>query len=125
MGSLTQLPPRASAQNAPQTAFGLSARLVARKRSRGRRAVVHVGGLAIVCVVYEIPVAGDRIFGQVAAIVDKVRITRDGHVRIDGSPAPGNNAATGPLADAASPVRRWLWLAGEGGPSTPSGRESA
>ena len=41
-----------------------------------------INDLAIVCVVAEVPRVGDLTYGDTAAIVDKVRVNRDGGVRI-------------------------------------------
>lgn len=70
-----------------KAAWGLSTTLVARTGERGRKAVVYVEGLAIVCVVAEVPLVGDRIHGDIPAVVEKVRVTRDGHVRIYARPS--------------------------------------
>jgi len=70
-----------------RAAWGLSTTLVESTGRLGRKAVVHVEDLAIVCVVAEVPQVGDRIHGDIPAVVEKVRVTRDGHVRIYARPS--------------------------------------
>ena len=57
--------------------------------------MVYVDDLAIVCVVAEVPMVGDRIHGDLPAIVDKVCVNRDGHVRIYATRPPTSPDATG------------------------------
>ena len=47
-------------------------------------AILEIDGLAIFCVVAEMPVVGDVVHGDVTAIVEKVRVTSAGHVVIEG-----------------------------------------
>ena len=47
------------------------------------RAILEIDGLSILCVVAEMPVVGDVVHGDVTAIVEKVRVTREGHVFIE------------------------------------------
>ena len=65
--------------------------------------MVHVDGLAIVCVVAELPTIGDRIHGDIPAIVDKVCLARDGHVRIYARPTI-SSAATGQAGPSVHPA---------------------
>lgn len=81
MGSLLEF--RSPNRAAPCAVFGLATRLVERDDPRGQRAILEIDGLAIFCVVAEIPVVGDVIHGDATAIVEKVRVTRAGHVYID------------------------------------------
>ncbi|MCY7301447.1 MAG: hypothetical protein LH654_00075 [Thermoleophilia bacterium] len=81
MGSLLEF--RRPTRVPPTAVFGLATRLVERDNHEGRRAVLEIDGLATFCVVAEIPTVGDVIHGPLTAIVEKVRVTRDGgHVRI-------------------------------------------
>jgi len=80
MGSLLEF--RRPTRVPPCAVFGLTTRLVERDSREGRRAVLEIDGLATFCVVAEIPAVGDVIHGPLTAIVEKVRVTRDGHVRI-------------------------------------------
>lgn len=54
--------------------------------------MIYVDDLAIVCVVAAVPMVGDLIHGDIPAIVDKVCVTRDGHVRIHARPATSSDA---------------------------------
>ena len=56
------------------------------QNERGRRAIVEVGGSHTVCHAADVPVVGDLIHGNAPAVVDRVRITRDGVVRVFASP---------------------------------------
>lgn len=67
----------------PRAVFGLGTKLVERDRPRGTRAILEIDGLAIFCVVAEMPVVGDVVHGDLTAIVEKVRVTREGHVFIE------------------------------------------
>ncbi|WP_411277570.1 hypothetical protein [Gaiella sp.] len=80
MGSLLEF--RRPTRVPPCAVFGLTTRLVERESSEGQRAVLEIDGLATFCVVAEIPAAGDVIHGPLTAVVEKVRVTHDGHVRI-------------------------------------------
>ena len=80
MGSLLEF--RRPTRVPPCAVFGLTTRLVERDSREGRRAVLEIDGLATFCVVAEIPTVGDVIHGPLTAIVEKVRVMRDGHVRI-------------------------------------------
>lgn len=80
MGSLIAFP--RSAQARRPTAWGLATKLVEGEATRGRKAIIQVGGLSTVCLVAEVPVAGDVIHGTVSAVVETVRITRHGLVRV-------------------------------------------
>jgi hypothetical protein len=76
-----------------ESAWGLVTELVDAEQGernrpvRGRKGVVHLDGLATVCIVEEVPAVGDLIRGDVAGIVEKVRITREGRVLIYARPA--------------------------------------
>ena len=76
MGSLIDSPGRR------QGAWGLSTQLVERSRPSGRKAVVHLGDAATVCVLDGIPCVGDLIYGNVTAVIEKVCVRRDGVVRV-------------------------------------------
>lgn len=86
MGTLLEFSPRPSA-GARGASWGLATNLVERARPEGNKAVLHLSDLAIVCVVAEVPVAGDMIQGDIAAVVDKVRVNRDGYVHIYARPS--------------------------------------
>lgn len=88
MGSLLEF--RRPNRSPQRAVYGLGMRLVERDSSCGRRAILEIDGLAIFCVVADTPAVGDLIYGDVTAIVDKVRVTRDGHVHVyaHGSSAP-------------------------------------
>ena len=60
-----------------------------------RKAVIHINDLAIVCTVAEVPRVGDLIYGDIAAVVDKVCVNRDGRVRIHARPAPTMSGSDG------------------------------
>jgi hypothetical protein len=76
-----------------ESAWGLVRELVETEQGersrpvRGRKGVVHLQGLATVCIVEDVPAVGDLIRGDVAAIVEKVRVTREGRVLIYARPA--------------------------------------
>jgi hypothetical protein len=80
MGSLHEFrrPPRVP----PRAVWGLGTELAEREQRRGRRAILEIDGLAVLCVVAEVPVAGDVVHGDVSAIVEQVKVTSDGRVRI-------------------------------------------
>lgn len=80
MGSLLEF--RHPNRVPPRAVFGLATKLVERDGPQGTRAVLEIDGLAVLCVVAEIPVVGDVVHGDVTAIVEKVRVTREGHVYI-------------------------------------------
>ena len=50
--------------------------------ARGRRAIVQIDGSHTVCLVADVPIVGDLIHGSAPAVVDRVRVTRDGVVRV-------------------------------------------
>ena len=69
--------------------YGLVTELVDRgEPARGREGIVHIGGLATVCLVEQIPTVGDLIRGQAPGIVERVKITRRGRVLIYARPLP-------------------------------------
>ena len=85
MGSLIEFPD--SSPTRRPAAWGLATELVdtestETQSTRGRRAVVRIGELATVCVVAEVPAVGDTIHGELSAVVEKVRVTRDGIVHV-------------------------------------------
>ncbi len=92
MGSLLEF--RRPNRVLPRVAFGLATTLVEQESPCGQRAILEIDGLAIFCVVAEIPVVGDVIHGDATAIVEKVRVTRAGHVYIDARRVT-NEAASG------------------------------
>lgn len=76
-------------EHQPASSFGLVTELVARDEpAKGREGVIHLGSLATVCFVEQIPSVGDVIRGQVPGIVEKVKITRGGRVLIYARPLP-------------------------------------
>jgi hypothetical protein len=93
MASVLDFHSRARPAASQGSAWGLVTELVdteqaERSRSRrGRKGVVHLQGLATVCIVEDVPAVGDLIRGEVAAIVEKVRVTREGRVLIYARPA--------------------------------------
>ncbi len=110
MGSLLEF--RCPTRVPPSAVFGLTPRLVERENHEGRRAVLEIDGLATFCVVAEIPAVGDVIHGPLTAIVERVRVTRDGHVRISArlvapavdrhqldEPEPGDAESPSPRVD--------------------------
>lgn len=56
------------------------------REPRARTGVVHVGGIATVCVVEDVPSVGDVIRGDAECVVEKVRYARDGRVLIYARP---------------------------------------
>jgi hypothetical protein len=93
MGSLIELGATTVSVAKPRrAAWGLVTELDQQrpqKPARRRQGVVYVDDLAIVCVVAEIPIVGDRIHHtDIPAVVEKVRVTREGQVRIYAQPAP-------------------------------------
>lgn len=93
MGTVLDLMASRSREAPPASAYGLVTELVdseqpdGRQPTRGRKGVVHMGGLATVCVVEDVPAVGDLIRGDVAGVVEKVRVTREGRVLIYARPA--------------------------------------
>lgn len=67
-----------------RASWGIVRQLVDRNAPRPatRTGIVHVGRLATICTVEEIPAVGDRIEGDVPAVVEKVRLTRAGTVLV-------------------------------------------
>lgn len=105
MGSLLEF--RHPNRVPPRAVFGFATKLVERDGPQGTRAVLEIDGLAVFCVVAEIPVVGDVVHGDVTAIVEKVRVTREGHVVIEAQRATpeGEGArAGGPEADSVESV---------------------
>lgn len=105
MGSLLEF--RRPNRVPSRAVFGLGTTLVERDGPRGTRAVLEIDGLAIFCVVAEMPVVGDVVHGDVTAIVEKVRVTRVGHVVIEGRRATlqvEGARPPGPEADSAESV---------------------
>ena len=92
MGSVVDLGSASRARQdaeQPTSSYGLVIELVDREEpARGREGVITLDGLSVVCVVEQIPAVGDVIRGAVPAVVEKVRITRHGHVLIDARPVP-------------------------------------
>jgi len=73
----------------PASTYGLVTELVDRgEPARGREGVIHMGGVATVCVVEHIPVVGDVIRGEIPGVVEKVKVTRRGRVLIYARPLP-------------------------------------
>ena len=56
---------------------------------------MHIDDLAIVCTVAEVPRVGDLIYGDIAAVVEKVCVNRDGRVRIYARPTPDPSGSDG------------------------------
>lgn len=81
----------------------------------GRKAVLHVGDLATVCVVAGVPSVGDVIHARTPAVVHEVRIARDGIIRVYASPA-SEGAGGGPdeleLSDEEAPRAAVMGSAG-------------
>jgi hypothetical protein len=50
--------------------------------ARGRRAIVQIDGSHTVCLIADVPIVGDLIHGSAPAVVDRVRVTRYGVVRV-------------------------------------------
>jgi len=92
MGSLLDFRGATQArEDDPTGSYGLVIELVDRRdpaRAKGRHGVIHIGPVATVCVVEEVPVVGDLIRGEVPGIVEEVRITRHGRVLIYARPVP-------------------------------------
>ena len=64
--------------------WGLSARLVdtqASPRTR-RRGIVHIGDMCTVCSIEGSPLVGDFIRTDRLAVIEKIRVTRDGDALI-------------------------------------------
>lgn len=105
MGSLHEF--RRPNRVPPRAIFGLTTTLVERDGHRGTRAILEIDGLAIFCVVAEVPVVGDVVHGDATAIVEKVRVTRDGHVFMEArrvNPQVEDARPGGPEADSAESV---------------------
>ena len=92
MGSPFDLRASARARARRRAAWGLVTELVDREDGerrhafRGRRGVVHMGGLATVCMVEDVPSVGDVIRADVPGVVEKVRVTREGRVVVYARP---------------------------------------
>ncbi len=86
--------PARSGKGRPAASFGLVTRRVDSKseissQSRGRKGVIHMGGLATVCLVEDVPAGGDVIQGATQGVVARVKITRRGRVLIYAWPVRG------------------------------------
>ena len=75
--------------------FGLARPSSEPQESGGRRAIVHLGEVATVCVVAEVPLVGDVIHGNVSGVVETVRLTRDGIIRVQAKPLAVDAGAAG------------------------------
>jgi len=105
MGSLLEF--RRPNRVPSRAVFGLGTRLVELDDPRGTRAILEIDSLAIFCVVAEIPVVGDVVYGDMTAIVEKVRVTREGHVFIEArraAPQEEGARSGGSEADSAESV---------------------
>ena len=98
MSAVIQFPSRRPA------VFGLAIPSSEHQESRGRRAVVQLGGVATVCVVAEIPRVGDVIHANVTGVVENVRVTRDGLIRVHARALASNaDAVEDPTTSGRSP----------------------
>ena len=66
---------------------------------------MQVDGFHTVCIVADVPVVGDLIHGSAPAVVDRVRITRDGVVRVYASPVDAAGVGDRRLVDAGRRVQ--------------------